>query len=163
MRDKQTSRQWRIFHLLWYMKRGMSAEEIHAALDEDLHIKTVLRSMQAVANGFPDVVLARSNHKWVLRLDHARLLIRLQTPPEIKRKVCIGCKQKKFLDEFHNCRSYPDGKWQECKLCRNEYNREYYAANYKRTRVTKRAGDGRFMKTTGKTRRRKFELRGKRT
>lgn len=158
MRGEQTSRQWRIFHLLWYTKRGLSAEDLHAALGEDLHIKTIRRDMEAVANGFPDVTLEWSYKRWVLRADFARLLNRLQEPAHISRKVCIGCRRPKRLDEFHNCRSYPDGKWPECKVCRNSYNKQFYAVNYKRERVTKRDGKGRFLKTTGKRRRRKYEL-----
>lgn len=145
--------------MLWYTKRGLSAEDLHAALEDDVHIKTIKRDMQAVASGFPEVRLERSAKRWVLRADFGGLLNALQEKPHISRKVCIGCKKPKLLDEFHNCRSYPDGKWPECKLCRNEYNKQYYADNYKRSRVTARDDKGRYLKTTGKRRRRKYELK----
>lgn len=137
------------------MKRGLTAADLHAALGGGVHMKTVKRDMEAVAAGFPDVRFETYDNTRILRIDHGHLLETLSQKPDIKKKRCVACRDPLPLSDFHNCRSYTDGLWPECKECRNKYNRMFYAANYRRERVTERDDSGQFVKTTGPRMRRK--------
>lgn len=137
----------------------MTAADLHAALGGDTHIKTVKRDMKAIADGFPAVRLERYRQKFMLRIDHGELLESLNQKPRIDKKVCVACNEPKSLSEFHNCRSYTDGFFPECKMCKNRYNQVYYTANYKKERINARDGNGRFVKTTGRRKRRKYDKR----
>lgn len=44
-------------------------------------------------------------------------------------KACYQCKLEKSLDEFHNCRTRPDGKQPYCKACTKDNAKKFYQAN----------------------------------
>lgn len=43
-------------------------------------------------------------------------------------KTCIGCKQVKSLEDFPVGKNYADGRINRCRLCRNEWRRNYRAS-----------------------------------
>lgn len=48
------------------------------------------------------------------------------------RKICGHCKNWRDISKFGKCKRSPDGLYYICKLCKREYDRNYYADNSER-------------------------------
>jgi hypothetical protein len=54
-------------------------------------------------------------------------------------KTCVGCKQVKSLEQFGNWKRSKDGKYPRCKVCKREYDNQYYKNNENRADYLKAA------------------------